>query len=72
MTRTLRIKIGFHRIGTVLVVLCVLPAIWAVVAIIQGSQDGWIGLLGSALGAVALYGIAWAFGWIIAGFAGDG
>ena len=73
-----RIKTGFHRIGLVVAALCFLIALMYVgVAIPHWEQKDkffYESLLLTSLwmvGALAAYVVAWAIGWIIAGFAGD-
>ena len=66
--RAQRIKTGFHRIG---MVSAGVPLFAAAAGYLVGvlSQEGIAILIGAA---VALYAAAWAMGWIVAGFAGDG
>jgi hypothetical protein len=73
-----RIKTGFHRIGLVAAALCLLITLMYVgVGIAHWEQKDkffYEALLLSGqwtVSALAAYVVAWAIGWIIAGFAGD-
>ena len=68
--RAQRIKTGFHRIGIVLATVAVL------IGLAITYLDGWkerspTDLAVAAVTGIALYALAFALGWIVAGFAGD-
>ena len=65
--RAQRVKTGFHRIGIVLAAIC---AIFAALMMLR-ERASWGDALAVAITGVALYALADALGWIIAGFAGD-
>lgn len=66
--RARRIKTGFHRAGVALAALFV----------VLGALQEWSKPANSReivpiiLAAAISYGVMWAIGWVIAGFAGDG
>jgi hypothetical protein len=75
--RAQRIKTGFHRIGVVLGLLSLIPAVvvfgYFAVMVAEGHGEYIHLAVGGAwvlLGAF-LYGSARALGWIVAGFVGD-
>jgi hypothetical protein len=69
--RAQRIKTGFQRIGTLVMVLTILLAL---VRIVGGQADDTSITQAFAIAAwgLVLFGLVRAVGWIIAGFAGDG
>jgi hypothetical protein len=75
-THARRIKVGFHRIGLTLAVVCGVPGtlLIGLGLVAFNTPDGFhqvfLGGLGLLL-AGAGYAAARAIGWIIAGFAGD-
>jgi hypothetical protein len=85
--RAQRIKTGFHRIGLILAAVCGVPGVVAALVSVpiylgwlhepRGPTDdlwaAWLsgGVAGVILGGLG-YAAAWALGWVIAGFAGDG
>jgi hypothetical protein len=84
--RAQRIKMGFHRIGLILAAVCGVPGIVAALASVpvylgwfhepypgDDLWQAWLagGVAGVVLGAIG-YAAAWALGWVIAGFVGDG
>jgi hypothetical protein len=78
--RARRIRTGFHRIGVVLAVLCLMGCapMFAlgtyVLATTDRSKDGLeLIFMGAAwiVGAGLAYAAAWTLDWIIAGFAGE-
>jgi hypothetical protein len=66
---------GFHRIGIVLaIVILILGGVATTVVVLEDNVgvDRAVGiLLFFVIGAIMVYGAAWALGWIFAGFMGD-
>jgi hypothetical protein len=76
--RANRIKRGFHRIGVVIAVPCLVIAVIALAMgfynWLQVSSNFYVNIrigIQWLAGGITWYVVAWAVGWIIAGFAND-
>jgi hypothetical protein len=76
-----RVKMGFHRLGTIglvpleaAAVMALLFAAYTLLTSADGLRDA-LSLAGLGLAFLAVggawYGICWALGWVITGFLGD-
>jgi hypothetical protein len=69
--RAQRIRTGFHRIGVVLLAVCAVIAAGIVFGAI-GRGTSWPEALAALIIGALLYALAYAIGWAISGFLGDG